>query len=311
MAERAAHLVDHVFPPVAVRQWVLSLPHRVRYLLAWDHELCRAVVVVYMRAVLGFQRRRAGQSGVRNGQGGAVAFVQRFGAALNLNVHVHALVLDGVLAERSDGTVMFHPLPPPSNSDVAAVLAVVRHRILSLLQRRGLLGAADGFVAPDALAEEAPVLAGISAASVVGSVALGLRAGARVRRRGDPCEPAGAPTLGRRHARLERFDLHANVAAAAGNRERLERLCRYALRPPIARDRLRLAADGQIVLQLRGCWSDGTTHLRFDPIELLERLAALTPRPRVNLAPWPARAPPPDEDSFDAGADLPVHEPYA
>ena len=28
---------------------------------------------------------------------------------------------------------------------------------------------------------------------------------------------------------------------------------------------------------------DGTTHLRFDPLELLERLAVLTPRPRVNL----------------------------
>jgi hypothetical protein len=133
------------------------------------------------------------------------------------------------------------------------------------------------------LAEEGPVLAGITAASVVGSVALGPRAGARVRRCGEPCEPADAPTLGRRHARLEGFDLHANVAAPGGNRERLERLCRYALRPPIARDRLRLTAGGQIVLQLRRRWSDGTTHLLFDPIELLERLAALTPRPRVNL----------------------------
>ena len=59
MAERAAHLVDHVFPPVPVRQWVLSLPPRIRYVLAWDHALCRAVVGVFMRAVLGFLRRRA------------------------------------------------------------------------------------------------------------------------------------------------------------------------------------------------------------------------------------------------------------
>jgi hypothetical protein len=80
MAERAAHLVDRVFPPVAVRQWVLSLPHRVRDLLAWDHALCRAVVAVDMRAVLGFLRRRAREAGVRNGRSGAVAFVQRFGA---------------------------------------------------------------------------------------------------------------------------------------------------------------------------------------------------------------------------------------
>jgi hypothetical protein len=52
MAERAAHLVDHVFPDVPVRQWVLSLPYRLRYRLAWDHDLCRAVVGVCMRAVL-------------------------------------------------------------------------------------------------------------------------------------------------------------------------------------------------------------------------------------------------------------------
>ena len=46
MAERSAHLIDHVFPEVPVRQWVLSLPYRMRYQMAWDHELCRAVVGV-------------------------------------------------------------------------------------------------------------------------------------------------------------------------------------------------------------------------------------------------------------------------
>jgi hypothetical protein len=70
------------------------------------------------------------------------------------------------------------------------------------------------------------------------------------------------------------------VVAPGGERERL---CRYGLRPPIAQDRLRLTSDGQVLLQLRRRWADGTTHLLFEPIELLERLAALTPRPRVNL----------------------------
>ena len=96
MAERAAHLVDHVFPFVPVRQWVLSLPHRLRYVLAWDHALCRAVSGVFVRAVLGDLRRRARLAGAHRGRGGAVAIIQRFGAALNLDVHVHALVLDGV-----------------------------------------------------------------------------------------------------------------------------------------------------------------------------------------------------------------------
>jgi hypothetical protein len=57
----------------------------------------------------------------------------------------------------------------------------------------------------------------------------------------------------------------------------------YALRPPVAQDRLHLTGNGQLRLQLRHRWSDGTTHLLFDPLELLERLAALTPRPRINL----------------------------
>ena len=66
MAERAAHLVDHVFPRVPVRQWVLSLPYRLRYRLAWDHALCRAVVGRTMRAILGFHRRRARSEVVRD-----------------------------------------------------------------------------------------------------------------------------------------------------------------------------------------------------------------------------------------------------
>ena len=81
MAERAAHLLDHVFPDVPVRQWVLSLPYRMRYQLAWNHDVCRGVVAVFVRAVLGFLRARARDSGVADGRGGAVAVIQRFGGA--------------------------------------------------------------------------------------------------------------------------------------------------------------------------------------------------------------------------------------
>jgi hypothetical protein len=69
----------------------------------------------------------------------------------------------------------------------------------------------------------------------------------------------------------------------AGHRDRLERLCRYALRSPWAEDRLQLDGEGAVWLTLRHAWNDGTTHLRFQALELLERLAVLTPRPRVNL----------------------------
>ena len=84
MAERAAHLLDHVFPDVPVRQWVLSLPYRLRYQLAWNHDVCRGVVAVFVRAVLGSLRARARDDGVTDGRGGAVAVIQRFGGSLNL-----------------------------------------------------------------------------------------------------------------------------------------------------------------------------------------------------------------------------------
>ena len=306
MTERAAHLVDHVFPNVPVRQWVLSLPHRVRYLLAWDHNLCRAVVAVYLRAVLGFLRRRARRAGVTDGRGGAVAIIQRFGAALNLNIHVHALVLDGVFAADASDTLRFHRTPALTRDEMAALVATIERRIMRLLGRRGLASSDDDGGVEDRWTEEAPTLAGIGAAAIEGRAALGPRAGARTRRCGDPPEAVEARQTGPCGARLRGFDLHAGLFIPVGQRDRLERVCRYALRPPVASDRLHRAETGQVWLELRHRWSDGTTHLVFDPVELLERLAAITPRPRINLvlyygllAPrsaWRARVVPSTED---------------
>lgn len=182
----------------------------------------------------------------------------------------------------------FHPRPDLDTADVDEVLATVTAHVRRLLERQGL-GAVDE---ADAWAEDAPVLAGIAAASVQGRVALGHRAGARVRRRGDPSTASETWALGRCHARYDGFDLHARLLVPAGQRERLERVSRYALRPPVAQDRLSLTPEGQVRLRLGRRWSDGTTHLLFDPAELLERLAVLTPRPRINLllcimACWP------------------------
>jgi hypothetical protein len=79
----------------------------------------------------------------------------------------------------------------------------------------------------------------------------------------------------------EGFDLHANVWVGARDRARLEQLCRYVLRAPLAKDRLRLLADGRVRVELRRAWYDGTTHLLFEPVAFLEKLAALTPRPEI------------------------------
>jgi hypothetical protein len=202
-----------------------------------------------------------------------------------VNVHTHALVLDGVFAEDGSGGLRFHPFAPPSDTEMDDLLGIVERRLRRLLARRGAMEDAEGESAPDPWVAEAPVLAGIAAASVQGRVALGPRAGAEVRRCGASPEllPLSPSALGPCHTHRNGFDLHAGVVVPANDRARLERTCRYALRPPVAHDRIRLTNNGHVLLELRHRWSDGTTHVLFDPIELLERLAALTPRPRINL----------------------------
>ena len=80
MAERAAHLVDHVLPPVPFRQWVLSLPYALRYRMAYDHELCRAALAVMTRALMSFQRQRAKKLGITDPHTGTVTSSSASGA---------------------------------------------------------------------------------------------------------------------------------------------------------------------------------------------------------------------------------------
>jgi hypothetical protein len=134
------------------------------------------------------------------------------------NVHFHTLVLDGVFTARPEGALAFHPAPGPSDAEVAAALATIRHRVQRLLVRRGLEPGDDATGPADRLAEESLVLAWIVGASVQGRVALGSRAGARVRRLGDARDTEAVMSRGPRQAHLEGFDLHANVWVSGNDR---------------------------------------------------------------------------------------------
>ena len=79
------------------------------------------------------------------------------------------------------------------------------------------------------------------------------------------------------------FSLHAGVRCSADQRRELEHLCRYITRPAIANERLRRNGAGQVVLQLKSAYRDGTTHVVMSPLEFMQRLAALVPRPRLHL----------------------------
>jgi hypothetical protein len=83
--------------------------------------------------------------------------------------------------------------------------------------------------------------------------------------------------------KLAGFSLHAGVAARADERQKLERLCRYISRPAIAAQRLSLTPNGNVRYQLKTPYRDGTTHVIFEPLDFIARMAALVPKPRVNL----------------------------
>jgi len=126
MTERAAHLVDAVLPWVPVRQWVLTVPFRLRYRLAWDHGLSRAVLGVYARVLLDMYARGARARGIDGERTGLVTVMQRAGGGLNANLHFHTLALDGVFSEGREGALAFHPAPAPIDAEVAEALATVR-----------------------------------------------------------------------------------------------------------------------------------------------------------------------------------------
>jgi hypothetical protein len=79
------------------------------------------------------------------------------------------------------------------------------------------------------------------------------------------------------------FSLHAGVAVKACQRDKLERLCRYICRPPVSEKRLFLTSRGEIGYTLKTPYRDGTTHVIFEPLDFIARLAALVPPPRLNL----------------------------
>ncbi len=139
MADTAAYLPDSVLPEVPYRQWVITVPFRVRYLIAFDKELCADVKRIAVRTVMSHLRLKARRKGIRKGHGGAVVFLQRFGGSVNLNPHLHLLAVDGVYtAGPAGGCATFHPLPAPTTLEVGKLTARIRARVLRRLEVKGL-----------------------------------------------------------------------------------------------------------------------------------------------------------------------------
>jgi hypothetical protein len=219
-----------------------------------------------------------------------VTFIQRFGSALNLHVHYHIVFLEGVYLDRTAQGLKprFVRSEPSTDADIADVVQTISRRVIRKLRHLGYLEAgsndavATGY---DPLLSEAPELARTLAASVMQRIAFGERAGQPVRRIGSGFGYEGeSPALtGPRCASVHGFSLHANTQVPAHRRDQLERLLRYTARGAVALERLEEAANGELVYRFTKPWSDGTTGITLSPLELLEKLAALVPLPRVHL----------------------------
>ena len=112
MAESAALLVDEILPEQPIRQWVLSFPFQLRFLFASYPKIMEHVLGVVYRAISGALLKKAGLSR-KEGMTGAITLIQRFGGAVNLNIHFHMLFVDGVYSRNRYGKVVFHRTKAP------------------------------------------------------------------------------------------------------------------------------------------------------------------------------------------------------
>ena len=138
MVETAATLVDHVLPPLPVRQWVLSVPKRLRPFLHHNPAIASAVLRIFLCAIRTTLREASPGAG-SGAQIGAISFLHRFGSFLNAHFHFHVCVIDGVFGEDAEGSVQFHEATHLSASDWDQLQHTVRYRVLRYFHRHGLL----------------------------------------------------------------------------------------------------------------------------------------------------------------------------
>jgi hypothetical protein len=279
MNDTAAHLLDRVLPKVPVRQWVLSLPHKYRFLIAKDAELLQKVLGIFVSVVFGLLLQGAKSQGIKDGKPGSVVALQRFGDGLIFNTHMHGIFLQGVYHRPlADQPPVFVELPAPTQEQVAQVAIKIKKRVEKLLVRKGKMPG-EGV---DLEQQEQTLWDKRCAASLQGRIALGPKAGWRVRRLGE--HPVLLPP-GERYlcADADGFNVHAHTNVGAEHKAEKERLCRYIVRPALCGQRLSLLPSGDVLFKLKRTWSDGTKSLVFTPMELIEKLAVLVPPPHKHL----------------------------
>jgi hypothetical protein len=221
-------------------------------------------------------------------QTGAVTIIQNFGSSINANPHFHCLFIDGAFEvpskkEKTKERPAFHKIESYTDEDIQALVKTIALRVIRYLQHQGHFQ--DDTPALTINADESDPLAALHGASVASQVAFGAKKGQYVRRLGsfgrmvDESPISKTPLC----AAIQNFSLHAGVFCAHNERKKLEKVARYIARPAVSEDRCHVSASGEITYTLKHPYTDGTPCLSFEPIELIGKLAALIPRPRIHM----------------------------
>ena len=133
----------------------------------------------------------------------------------------------------------------------------------------------------DELGLEQPALASCYGASLSDRQLLGTEPGERTRKLVHPVRELSSADEGL--AEVGGVNVHVGAAVGARDRRRLERLCRYVARPPIAQERLEVTPAGRVLLRFKRVWRSGAHAVVLDPLDFIARLVALIPPPHFNM----------------------------
>jgi ribosomal protein S27E len=205
MAESGKHLVEDVFGSRPVRQWVLSVPYPLRFLFANKPAAIGPVLGIVQRVIAGWLADQAGVERA-SAQCGAVTLIQRFGSALNLNVHFHMLWLDGVYEANAvrPERPRLRRVHAPTSAQLMQLADTIARRVCRHLAKRGWL---EGEEEPAFLTDSVAGDDGLDAlrmSSITYRIATGKRAGPEG---GDAANPA-------RRRGLERWRCRQGRAAS-------------------------------------------------------------------------------------------------
>jgi hypothetical protein len=198
------------------------------------------------------------QAGFTNKQAktGAVTIIQRFGSALNLNIHFHMLFLEGAISENPWGGTTFTRIKAQSHSDMVELVHAISQRIARYLEKVGLVKRDMENSYLNLPLDEEDSLLHLQGASVSYRIAIGPQQGQKV----FTLQTLPASNEGEygQLANTSGFSLHAGVFANADESDKLERLCRYISRSVISEQRLSMTDHGKVRYELKTPYRGGT-----------------------------------------------------